>query len=81
MAQTLPRPSRIANKKWAAGSPRSFERQEEAKSTLDRQQDLSHQIDEASRQLRESLQQATERRAFDEQLTRKLNTINKKIAN
>ena len=59
----------------AAGSPRAFERQEEVKSTLDRQQDLSHQIDEASRQLRESLQQAAERRAFDEQLTRKLREL------
>ena len=59
----------------AAGSPRSFERQEEVKSALDRQQDLSHQIDEASRQLREGLQQATERRAFDEQLTRKLREL------
>ncbi len=58
-----------------AGSPRSFERQEEVKSALDRQQDLSHQIDEASRQLREGLQQATERRAFDEQLTRKLREL------
>jgi hypothetical protein len=57
------------------GSPRSFERQEEAKSALDRQQELSHQIDEASRQLREGLQQAAERRAFDEQLTRKLREL------
>jgi hypothetical protein len=59
----------------AAGSPRSFERQEEMKGALDRQQDLSRQIDEASRQLRESLQQAAERRAFDEQLTRKLREL------
>jgi hypothetical protein len=59
----------------AAGSPRSFERQEEVKSALDRQQDLSRQIDEASRQLRESLQQAAERRAFDDQLTRKLREL------
>ncbi len=59
----------------ATGSPRSFERQEEVKSALDRQQDLSRQIDEASRQLREGLQQATERRAFDEQLTRKLREL------
>jgi hypothetical protein len=59
----------------AAGSPRSFERQEEVKSAIDRQQDLSRQIDEASRQLREGLEQATERRAFDEQLTRKLREL------
>ena len=59
----------------AAGSPRSFERQEEMKGALDRQQDLSRQIDEASSQLRESLQQAAERHAFDEQLTRKLREL------
>jgi hypothetical protein len=59
----------------AAGSPRSFERQEEVKSALDRQQDLSRQIDKASRQLRDGLEQATERRAFDEQLTRKLREL------
>jgi hypothetical protein len=59
----------------ATGSPRSFERREEVKSALDRQQDLSRQIDEASRQLREGLQQAAERRAFDEQLTRKLREL------
>jgi len=59
----------------ATGSPRSFERQEEVKSALDRQQDLSHRIDEASRQLRDGLQQASERRAFDEQLTRKLREL------
>jgi hypothetical protein len=59
----------------AASSPRSFERQEEVKSALDRQQDLSRQIEEASRRLREGLEQATERRAFDEQLTRKLREL------
>lgn len=67
LARQAPAPS--------TGSPRSFERQEEVKSTLDRQQDLSRQIDEASRQLREGLQQAAERRAFDEQLTRKLREL------
>jgi len=59
----------------APGSPRSFERQEEMKSAVDRQQDLSHQVDEAARQLRESLEQAAERHAYDEQLTRKLREL------
>ncbi len=53
----------------------NFVRQEEVKSALDRQQDLSRQIDTAARQLRESLEQAAERRAFDEQLTRKLREL------
>ncbi len=53
-------------------SPQSFERREEMKSALERQQDLARRIDEASRDLRESLQQGAERRAFDEQLQRKL---------
>ena len=53
----------------------SYVRQEEVKSALERQQDLSRQIDQAARQLRESLDQAAERRAFDDQLTRKLREV------
>jgi hypothetical protein len=59
----------------AAGSPQSYERQEEVKSALERQQDLTQRIDQASSELRESLQQAAERRAFDDQLTRKLREL------
>jgi nicotinamide riboside kinase len=46
------------------------------KSTLQRQQELGQKIDEAAKQLDQSLQEATERRAFDEQLTRKLEELN-----
>jgi hypothetical protein len=59
----------------ADGSPRSFERQEEVKRAMDRHQDLSQRIEDASSQLRKSLEQAAERRAFDDQLTRKLREL------
>ena len=55
----------------------SFERREEMKSALDRQQELTQKLDEAARQLRESLEQAAERQAFDEQLTSKLREMMK----
>ena len=60
----------------APPSAQSFERSEEMKSTLERQQELGQRIDEAAKQLSESLDQATERRAFDEQLTRKMEELN-----
>ncbi len=47
---------------------RSFERREEVRGALDRQQEMSRRLDEAADQLRESLAQAAERRAFDERL-------------
>ncbi|HVP14282.1 MAG TPA: hypothetical protein VMS88_01985 [Terriglobales bacterium] len=53
----------------------SYVRQEEVKSALDRQQDLSRRIDEAAQRLRESLDQAAERRVFDDQLTNKLREL------
>ncbi|MGH7730204.1 MAG: hypothetical protein ACRENJ_03040, partial [Candidatus Eiseniibacteriota bacterium] len=60
----------------ALPSPQSFERSEEMKSALERQQELGRRIDEAAKQLSESLNEATERRAFDEQLTRKMEELN-----
>jgi hypothetical protein len=57
----------------------AFERSEEMKSALERQQDLGQRIDEAAKDLRESLEQAAERRAFDEQLTRKLQELNELV--
>jgi len=60
----------------APPSSQSFERSEELKSTLERQQELGQRIDDAAKQLSESLDEATERRAFDEQLTRKMEELN-----
>jgi hypothetical protein len=60
----------------ASPSTQSFERSEEMKSTLERQQELGQRIDDAAKQLRESLEEANERRAFDEQLTRKMDELN-----
>ncbi len=60
----------------APQSSQAFERSEEMKSALERQQEIGQRIDEAAKDLRESLEQANERRAFDEQLTRKLQELN-----
>jgi hypothetical protein len=59
----------------AAANPRSFERQEEVRSALDRQQELSRRIDDAAGRLHESLEQAAERRAFDEQLMTRMREL------
>jgi hypothetical protein len=53
----------------------AYERSEELKSALERQSDLSQQIDRAAQQLRESIEQATEREAFNQQLTAKLKEL------
>jgi hypothetical protein len=59
----------------AGASPRSFERQEEVRGALDRQQELSRRIGEAAERLREGLGLAVERRAFDERLVTKLREL------
>ncbi|HEY6867187.1 MAG TPA: hypothetical protein VI792_08020 [Candidatus Eisenbacteria bacterium] len=53
----------------------AFERSEEMKSTLQRQQQLSETIEQTAQQLRESLEMAAERQVFDDRLTRKLEEI------
>ena len=53
-------------------SPSSFERSEELRSTLERQTQVSKQIQEAAEELRQSLDQAAERNAFDRDLMEKL---------
>ncbi len=72
LQKSLDQMSRQAPAPQSGSQPQSFERREEMQKSLDRQQALSKQIDQASQQLRESLAQAAERHAFDEQLTRKL---------
>ncbi|MBI1798090.1 MAG: hypothetical protein HYR73_00185 [Candidatus Eisenbacteria bacterium] len=65
----------------AAANPSagSFERREEMKSALERQQDLSHRLDQASRDLHQSLEQAAERKAFNEELTRRLREMSELV--
>ena len=64
--------------KLARQQPRSqtatpaFERSEELKSNLERQQDLAKQLDQAAEGLRESIEKAGEREAFNDELERKL---------
>jgi hypothetical protein len=50
----------------------SFERAAEVKRTAERQQAVAEQVRDAAREMRETLDQATERQAFQEQLQRKL---------
>jgi len=53
----------------------NFERAEEMKQALARQQELAQQIDDAAQQMRESLEQSAERQAFNEELQRKLQEL------
>jgi len=53
----------------------SFERQEEMKSALEHQQEISQKIDDAAQQLRQTLEQAGERKAFSDELTRKMREL------
>lgn len=50
----------------------SYERAAEVKRTAERQQNVAEQVKDAAKQMRESLDQAAERQAFQEQLQRKL---------
>lgn len=54
-----------------AQSP-SFERAEEMRRAADRQQAVAQQVQDAARRMQESIDQAAERQAFQEQLQRKL---------
>lgn len=50
----------------------SFERSEELKNAVQRQQELGRKVDDAVNQLRQSLEQAAERQAYNEELMNKL---------
>ncbi len=56
-------------------SSNAFEKSEQMKSSLQQQQDLSHKIDQASQDLRQTIEQAAERQAFNEDLMRKLHEM------
>jgi hypothetical protein len=53
----------------------AFEKSEELKSALERQQELSRQVEQSARQVRESLEMAAERKAYDDRIMRKLQEI------
>jgi hypothetical protein len=53
----------------------NFERSEELRGALQRQQDIGRQIDQAAQQLQQSTEQAAERNAFDQDLMRKMNQV------
>jgi hypothetical protein len=54
----------------------SFERREEMRSALERQQELTRRVNEAAAELRQTLEDAAERSAFDDTLMRKLAELN-----
>ena len=53
----------------------NFERSEELRGALQRQQEIGRQIDQAAQQLQQSIDEAAERNAFDQELMRKLNQV------
>ncbi|MGH7741356.1 MAG: hypothetical protein ACRENS_04970, partial [Candidatus Eiseniibacteriota bacterium] len=61
----------------AAATPggASFERRAEVQSALERQQDLSRRLDQAASELQKTLDQATERRAFSEELAQRMKEL------
>jgi hypothetical protein len=78
LARQQPQPQRLS---MAAPSPTSqaFERTEELKQALERQRELARQLDDAARELRDTAERAAERRAFDEQLMRKLRELSELV--
>ena len=71
---------KLARQQPQAPSPQqptasTFERREEVQRAVERQQDVARRIEDAAQQMHASLEQANERRAFDEQLTRKLTEL------
>ena len=56
----------------APQNAQAFERSEELKSALQREQEMSQKLDQAQQELHQSLEQAAERQSFSEELTRKL---------
>jgi hypothetical protein len=78
LARPQPQASRPMAPQASPARPQ-FERSEEVKAALERQQELSRQMDAAARQLRESVEQAAERRAFDDQLMRRMRELSELV--
>jgi hypothetical protein len=74
--KTLDRLARQQAARSSAETPQSVQRSEELKSAAEKQGQIGQQIEEATKQLQESVAQASERQAFDQQLMRKLNELN-----
>jgi hypothetical protein len=56
-------------------SPQGFQRSEELKTALERQNEIGQKIDEAAQDLQKSLEQAAERQAFDQDLMKKMKEL------
>jgi hypothetical protein len=74
---------KLARQQQAPGlqqpSASAFERHEEAQRAVDRQREVAQHVDDAASQLRTSLEKAGERRAFDENLSRKLDQLHELV--
>jgi hypothetical protein len=75
LQKSLDKLARQQTSRSPSETPQSVQRSEEMKSALERQQQIGQKLDEASRQLQESIAQAAERQAFDQQLMRKLSEM------
>ena len=74
LQKSLDKLSRQPSQRSAPQSPQAYQRSEELKTALERQAELGQQLDEASRDLQQSIEQAAERQAFDQELMRKLDS-------
>jgi hypothetical protein len=72
LQKSLDKLARQQTSRSPSETPQSIQRSEEMKSALQRQQQIGQQLDDAAHQLQESISQAAERQAFDQQLMRKL---------
>ncbi|HYM81365.1 MAG TPA: hypothetical protein VEY91_08125 [Candidatus Limnocylindria bacterium] len=75
LQKSLDKLGRQPSQRAAPQSPQAYQRSEELKTALERQAQLGQQIDEAARDLQQSIDQAAERQAFDQELMRKLREL------
>lgn len=79
LARQQPQPQRALPGQTTPQQAPAFERTEEMKRALERQQELARDLDAAARELRDTAERASERRAFDEQLMRKLRELSELV--
>jgi hypothetical protein len=76
MQKSLDKLARQQPQRPSPQSPQAQQRSEELRSAVQRQQQLGQHIEEAARDLQQSVEHAAERQAFDEQLMDKLRELN-----
>src|SRR5262245_45127473 len=78
LQKTLDKLSRQQPRQESAPS-QTFERSEELRSALQRQQEIGRQIDQAAQELQKSIEQSAEREAFNKDLMDKLRQVNELV--